>query len=206
MPAMKRHFVGISETGELLDDPAAFSVEEELMSDKYGMAAPESPAIPYLMRMTWAHPLRRTGWRYVMRTVSTTKDSVWLFLQGFPIWKAAQVSVRSRAGPGWLSDRKLGLYSLVASILFLFATLIFTSGGGEQQPPSAPATESANAQTIPAPDGPAGAAETGVGPQEGAAPPGPANPEIPPEVAIPADAGAGGRQEGAPPPGPADAP
>ena len=134
---VKRHFVGVSETGELLDDPKAFAIEEELMSDKYGMASPDTPAVPYLIRLTWDHDLRRTGWRYVMLSVSIGSDSAWLFRQAYAIWKAAHTSVRGRGGAGWMTEGKLGAYALAASIICFFVVVIRATGG-EAPPPVIP--------------------------------------------------------------------
>ena len=131
MPSSKRHFVGVSETGELLDDPKAFAIEEELMSDKYGMASPDSPAVPYLMRRTWDHPLRRIGWRWIMRSLSIGTDPDWLFRKAEAIWNAARTA--TRGGPGMFSDRRLGVYAFFSGIAFLFMSLVCTGGGPETQ-------------------------------------------------------------------------
>ena len=139
MPSNLRHFVGVSETGELLDDAKAFAFEEELMSDKYGMASPDTAAIPYLVRGHWGRPLRRIGWRHVMRSVAIGRDSVWLGRQATGIWKAARTSVHPAGGPGLFSDRKLGIYALAASVVFLFAVLAVVGSAGEPEVPPAPA-------------------------------------------------------------------
>ena len=131
MTSSRRHFVGVSETGELMDDPKAFAIEEELMSNKYGLASPDSPAVPYLVRNTWDSPLRRIGWRWVMLSVSIGSDPAWLFRQAFAIWKAARTAIRRGGGPGTFSDRRLGTCAFFAAMAFLFLALVCTGGGPE---------------------------------------------------------------------------
>ena len=172
--------MAMSRSGNLLLNPKATEMQEELFSDSddHKMAFDDDRSVPMYRLTRWGHPAVRHGFvqLYTGGPARVDRDAWWRAVKAPAIFKAALASVTEAAGSGWWSNRRTGGLALLGGVLFALISLFTAVGGDDPQaskpaptPAAAPAAAGAQPGTpLPPPlegDGPVAAPENPPAPE-----------------------------------------
>ena len=166
MPKTKaRYFMGITRSGTLIEDNKAYEVDEELMTDNEDqrMAFDDDRMVPYYRLLEEGLPPQLIGYvqLHTGGAVPVSRDARWHLEKSPAIYYAAANSLTVRRNAGLLSNRKMGMFILVAGIIMscFFLLLMAMSPSGEPDP--ATGSEAASAAAPETSQPPESAPETG---------------------------------------------
>ena len=127
----RRHFMGISRSGQLLEDRRAFEVDEEVIVEGHKMAFDDDRVVPYYELRQEGIPPLLMGYvqLYTGGSRRVTDDDWWLTVKAKAFYDAAARSITESKGLGMFSGRKMGVYVLSAGIaVFLFCVILIGYG------------------------------------------------------------------------------
>ena len=144
--SIRRYFLGISRSGELLEDPKAFAINEELISNAANMALDDDREQPF-WRQRGDRTLDAVGVSfYSGGSKAITKDGWWLDAKAEATYDDASNSVLASAGSGMSGMVKNGWYIAAAGMVIFFACLFFMNWQNGQKAEDQAAQEAAHSQ------------------------------------------------------------
>ena len=158
----RRHLMGMSRSGVLIEDRNAFEVDEELISDAHKMAFDDDRQVPfYRLRQEGVPPsLEGTVHVYTGGTRKVTRDGWWLLTKAPAIYEAAATSITERKGLGLLSSRRIGVFTLAAGLVVFLVCMVLVGFGMRLEQDAKSAQQSQPVKAAPVtPEADAGAAE-----------------------------------------------
>ena len=122
----RRHFMGMSRSGVLLEDRNAFELDEELITDVHKMSFDDDRQVRfYRMRQEGIPPaLEGYAHLYTGGTKPVARDGWWLLTKSQAIYAAAAAALSERKRLGLLSNRKMGLMVAAAGFAIFLACLV----------------------------------------------------------------------------------
>ena len=173
----RRHFMGMSRSGVLLEDKNAFEVDEELVADAHKMSFDDDRQVRFYRMRQEGIPPALEGYvhLYTGGTKPVTRDGWWLLTKAQTIYAAAAASLSERKRLGLLSSRKMGLMVLAAGFAIFLGCLVLVGydmklAATQEVTPNGVVTETQGEAINDAGDGSGAAPEATGASAEGSAP------------------------------------
>ena len=135
MPNNGRHFIGVTRSGTMLENPKAFETDEELISDQgdVNMAFDDDRMVPYYVWYEEGRPPTLIGYvqAYTGGSRAITDDAWWLLVKNPSIFYGAANGLSEKIAQAMFSSQKMGFIVLAVGGLISLLLLLMSFGGGE---------------------------------------------------------------------------
>ena len=135
MPNNGRHFIGVTRSGTMLENPKAFETDEELIADQgdVNMAFDDDRMVPYYVWYEEGRPPTLIGYvqAYTGGSRAITDDAWWLLIKNPSIFYKTANALGEKVAQAVFSSQKTGFIILAVGGLISLLLLLMSFGGGE---------------------------------------------------------------------------